>query len=66
MERGEAAHKMLMAAAAGRDFRDAGVPRTARNVRLYVKMAAEIRAIPDGQVTEVPFDHALMPDVPPA
>lgn len=60
MERGEAAHLMLMAAAAGKTFEQSGVPQTARNRVLFDRMAAEITRIPVGQVAEVPFDHALM------
>lgn len=60
MERGEASHLMLMAAAAGKTFEQAGVPDTARNRFLFRKMTNEITSIPAGQVAEVPFDHALM------
>ena len=62
MERGEAAHRMLMAAASGKPFEESGVPQTARNRALFGKIEAEVAAIPDGQVADVPFDHALMKD----
>lgn len=60
MERGEAAHLMGMAAATGKPFEQAGVPDTPRNRALYAQVAAEVAAIPAGQVAGIPFDHALM------
>lgn len=61
MERGETAVVMAQAAAAGKDFADAGVPDTAANRALYAKIVSEVGAIDDaGQVASVPFDHALM------
>lgn len=62
MERGEAAHLMLMAAASGKSFEESGVPQTARNRVLFEQIKAEVAAIPAGQVADVPFDHALMKD----
>lgn len=59
--RGEVAVVMAQAAAAGKDFQDAGVPDTAANRKLYAQIVAEVDAIDKaGQVASVPFDHALM------
>lgn len=61
MERGETAIVMAQAAAAGKDFADAGVPDTAADRALYAKVVGEVTAIDKaGQVAEVPFDYALM------
>jgi hypothetical protein len=60
VERGEAAHMMLMAAAAGRPFEESGVPQTARNRDLFRQIEAEVAAVPDGHVVGIPFDHSLM------
>jgi hypothetical protein len=54
MERGEAANLMLMAAARGRTFEEAGVPDTPGNRELYAKMLSEIDSFPEGSVVEVP------------
>jgi hypothetical protein len=60
VERGEAAHLMLMAAAAGRPFEESGVPQTGHNRALFSQIEAEVAAVPDGHVVHIPFDHALM------
>lgn len=60
MERGEAAHLMLMATASGRPFEQSGVPQTAHNRALFDKMAAEVAAAPAGSTVDVPSDWALM------
>lgn len=59
--RGETAIVMAQAAAAGKDFADAGVPDTPGNRALYAKIVSEVTAIDKaGQVASVPFDHSLM------
>jgi hypothetical protein len=60
VERGEAAHLMLMAATAGRPFEDSGVPDLPHNRALFGQIESEVAAVPAGQVVHIPFDHALM------
>lgn len=54
MDRGEAAEKMLVAAALGRTFAESGVPDTIRNRKLFTQVQEEIKAIPGGTIVSVP------------
>jgi hypothetical protein len=54
MDRGEAAEKMLVAAALGHSFEDSGVPDTIRNRKLFAQTEAQINALPDGTIVSVP------------
>lgn len=57
-ERGDAAHLMLTAALADKDFEDTGVPDTLHNRELYAKIQVEIEHREPGQVIDVPGDWA--------
>jgi hypothetical protein len=54
MDRGEAAEKMLVAAALGHTFESSGVPDTIRNRKLFDSIKSEVDSTPDGNVISVP------------
>lgn len=58
MEQGEAAVRLTRAAALGGDF-PTDVPNTAANQELFAKIKADVAAMPDDVMPDVPYDYNM-------
>lgn len=58
METGEAAIRLTRAAAQGGEFPD-DVPDTPANQTLFVKIKADVAAMPDDVMPDVPYDYNM-------